>query len=45
VVSNSAFFLTIDKEIGEQGVGYAKLKRVGFQDSKSPAKAQPTVFW
>ena len=42
-----AFFVTIDKEIGDL-VGYARLKRIGYQkDSMAPANAkdEPTVVW
>ena len=38
----SAFFLSIDKEIGEAGVGYGKLKRIGF--TKLGGKEQE-IFW
>ena len=45
--TNRAFFVTIDKEIGDL-VGYARLKRIGYQkDSMAPANAkdEPTVVW
>ena len=44
----SAFFLTVDKEIGEGGVGFAKLKRLGVKEPKDiqgDARAEPSVFW
>jgi hypothetical protein len=42
-----AFFVTIDKEIGDL-LGYARLKRIGYKkDSMAPtnAKDEPTVVW
>jgi len=41
-VLHSAFFLSIDKEIGEAGVGYGKLKRIGV--TKLGGKEQE-IFW
>ena len=41
-VLRSAFFLSIDKEIGEAGVGYGKLKRIGV--TKLGGKEQE-IFW
>jgi hypothetical protein len=35
----------VDKEIGESGVGYAKLKRMGFKDAAAAASDHPVIFW
>jgi len=37
-----AFFQSIDKEIGEAGVGYAKLKQIGFT---KPGSRDHDIFW
>ena len=37
-----AFFINVDKEIGEAGVGYAKLKRIGFT---KPGSRDQNIFW
>ena len=45
--SHRAFFVTIDKEIGDL-LGYARLKRIGYKkDNMAPAiaKDEPTVVW
>ena len=49
----SAFFQSVNKEIGDGGVGYAKLARLGIEDSKAPkASAEdrevskgPDIYW